>query len=493
MPKLLARMDDAGWLTPAMAELLLPLPPLPYDEVFVAAQAKSIERVLREAEAPVRVVGRSALPSHTLFIVQPSEVGRLRNRRLVGFGDVKAAVPQLSKALEAEVDVLAEMVRPPGAMGVLVRNDRHRPLALRSLFMQPAFQESDAITSLVLGLDLQQAVVVRSLPMLSHLLILGVSAAKTHYLHSILTTLLLFNTPADLQLALLGDDPATFRPYLGVPHLLGRPLVGADEGRVAVQRMAKEVARRADLLTKQGAADLDAYNAQAGSKPLPRILLVIDALSGPGWGDGVDAWAPALARLLEQGARLGLHALVVSQTSAALPAGMLSFFGAQLVLPAAKGELARLSLKGVPLRFVDALLVEGEAVTPLEQCTVQPDELKALVTYWQRAAQQQAATVEQRTVGATGSLSGSGEAYDADARPPSETEQVQERVLPRARALAAYLGWLSVGPLCDVLGLDGRQAQLVMNQLRDEGLLEPKVAPTLRYQRLSAPPEGQDE
>ncbi|MBN1285775.1 MAG: hypothetical protein JXB47_10280 [Anaerolineae bacterium] len=503
MPQLLTRMDDAGWLTPAIAEVLAPLPPRPFDDAAVAEQARAIERAAAEAQVPVRIMGRGALPSHTMFVVQPGEVGRLRNRREVTLDQVREALPKLAEALDAEVDILPHLDRAPDAFGLLVRYAEHRPLVLRSLLMQPGFQESAAPTTLALGINLQQVVVARDLVALRHLLILGAGAPKTHYIHSLLVTLLLFNTPAELQLALVGGDPAGFQPYLGMPHLVGRPLSGLEAGRVALQRMAKEVNRREALFKDAGADDLEAYNARlraSGAATLPRTLLVIDPVSDPEWTADPQGWAPALGHYLDRGARTGMHALVTAQAGAALPPGMLDLFGARLVLRSAGGELAGLDLADVPLKFVDALLVEGDQAkaTPVGQCAAPSDDIASLKGYWQQAAQKHtaAAPAGAPDIGAVSGagLTGEPEGIVTDisgdiVRPASEMEVLQDVILPRARALAAYLGWLSAGPLRDILGVNERQAETIMRQLREEGLLEPKLAPALRFRRLSEPPE----
>jgi S-DNA-T family DNA segregation ATPase FtsK/SpoIIIE len=503
MPQLLARIDDSGWLTPAMADVLNPLPALPYDEAFVGEQTTKLVRVLSEAEAPVRVIGRVALPSHTLFAVQPGMTGRRGSRRQVTMGDVRAALPKVARALEADaVGVLEVLHGVEDAFGLLVRNAKHRPLVLRSLLMQPGFQESASSTCLAFGLDLEQSVVVRDLVGLPHLLILGTSAAKTHFLHAALVTLMLFSTPAELQIVLVGSDGQAFRPYVSSPHLMGRPLNGLREGQLALQHLAGQVSRREQLFDQKGTADLSAYNAQVragGEKPLPRMLLVLDAVSDKAWADNQDAWATPLAQLLERGPRAGLHLMMVSDSSKALPAGMAEAFGARLVVRSVAAEIEGLPLEGVPIRFVDTFLVEGDGeVTPVEQCAVLDEEIASVVGYWKHAAEQQTAEEEgavQPAPAGEAEPPAATETYiamEVGAEPPpplSEAAQAIDVVMPRARALAAYLGWLSAGPLREVLGLTEQQAQSVMDQLRAEGLLEPKMALTLRYQRLSEPPE----
>lgn len=503
MPQLLARMDDSGWLTPAMAEMLNPLPPLPYDDSFVNAQAKALEETIAAGGLRLRVIGHARLPSHTLFAVQARMTGRLGNRRQASVEDVKAMLPQIAQRLEAEaIDVMAPLEGAPGAMGVLVRNARHRPLTLRTLLMQPSFQQFDQSLCLVLGLDLKQAVVVRSLLDVAHLLVLGTASSRLHFLHSVLVTLMLFNTPSELQLMLVGKEAHVFGPFSDSPHLVEHPLSGLEGARQAMERLAGEMDQRLARFEEKGVADLAAYNAWAATSSaetaLPRVLLILDSVL---CGDQ----ASLLTRLVQGGPRAGLHLIVVCESTAALPPETVELFRARLVLRGAAADLKGLPLQGVPMRFADALLLEGQrALTPLEQCVVAADEIAAVVGYWTRSANQRAGVPEPApTFEEAMPVAPDGDPFaepdifiplEVGAEPPpplAGTAQNMEMVLRRARALAAYLGWLSVGPLRDILDLSESQARSVMDQLKAEGLLEPKMAPTLRYQRLGEPPGGE--
>jgi hypothetical protein len=51
--------------------------------------------------------------------------------------------------------------------------------------------------------------------------------------------------------------------------------------------------------------------------------------------------------------------------------------------------------------------------------------------------------------------------------------------------LAAYLGWLSIGPLIDVLEQSPQDARATLKALQEAGLLEAGESPMLRFMRLS--------
>ena len=114
MPQLLSRMDDAGWLTPAIAEILDSLPPLPYDERFRREQAALLQKRLNDSGVPARVVRVGVFPSLTLYALQSSGSRRRGAQAAVTAERIAEVVPRLKEALRAEeVGVVPSLRRSP--------------------------------------------------------------------------------------------------------------------------------------------------------------------------------------------------------------------------------------------------------------------------------------------------------------------------------------------------------------------------------------------
>ena len=65
-----------------------------------------------------------------------------------------------------------------------------------------------------------------------------------------------------------------------------------------------------------------------------------------------------------------------------------------------------------------------------------------------------------------------------------------EIVMQQAQALAAYLGWLGIGPLQDVLLLPESEAKAILKSLQSSGVLSSDQSHTPRFVRLSENPLG---
>ncbi len=64
----------------------------------------------------------------------------------------------------------------------------------------------------------------------------------------------------------------------------------------------------------------------------------------------------------------------------------------------------------------------------------------------------------------------------------------QPNLIGQAAALAAYLGWISIGPLHDVLGLSFDDAKAMIRELKEQGIVENSDFPTPRFLRLQPNP-----
>lgn len=130
--------------------------------------------------------------------------------------------------------------------------------------------------------------------------------------------------PAELRLYLVdGQHGADFAPYRTLPQAEVVSLHTPPElGRNILAELLAEAERRAAILARAGAQDLDAYR-QLGQPagPLPRMLLLLDDYEELFEGDR-DGAAATLRGLVERGRSVGIHLLLAS--SAAGVSGLLN-------------------------------------------------------------------------------------------------------------------------------------------------------------------------
>lgn len=515
MPQLLSRRDDAGWLTPAMADILMQhtAPLLPEDAL--RDQIAEIQQRLADLETPIRIVDIRPSPSHVLYIARP-EATRRGSRKPAAPADIRRNLGKLSEEHQDwTLGFMGQVQEDEGTIGILLRVPQHQPIRLRQIVLSNTFQHQPSTLAVTLGVTLEQQIIVRDLPSLGHLMVVGSASGIRHLVSSTLLSLIMLNTPIELRVALLGSSSKPYAQLIHTPHALGRLLDMPDTGQRLLDGMAKEVQRRHQWFAETQIDSLDAYNTSLqnrGETPLPRILILLSSLSDPEWQAASENWTPSLYDLLVNGPKAGIYTILTAEQMADIPDLIRNVIETLVVMRSAADQNITERVKYLhasALRFVDAFVVNQRQtpdVLPVELCTVSEQDMQNLITYWRQLAAQRAR--EARPQAHTGltdilpELEGSGlgttETPQRATGPlPTRTRagilaratqalsgEADEKTVTQAMALAAYLGWLGIGPLRDIFGLSGAEARTVITTLQNMGVIEDGEGPIYRFQRL---------
>ncbi|MCS6834740.1 MAG: FtsK/SpoIIIE domain-containing protein [Anaerolineae bacterium] len=468
VPELYSRMDNANWLTPSVAEILEQGATPPGGDGSIREHMLTIQRELTDLETPARIINVRSMPSYTLYVARPETIGRLGSRRTITAAEIKKS---LAKIAENHPDwtlgFMPKIADDEDALGILLRTNAHRPLSLRRLLVRNHYRNMPTYTSVPFGITLEQILIVRDLAALGHVLLIGVESNRQNFIRSLVLTLLLLNTPAELRLALLGKSAEAYRAFTNAPHALGRWLNEAEHGQRLLDGLQKEITRRQKLFEEHNVADIRAFNRlqQEANRPeSPRILLIIDSLSDADWSQSADSWLPAMLKIVKHGEACGIHVVATIQSQdehgelqAAVKARVVG------------RQVARERSEKLPnfhpslLRFIDAFWSEREGeLIPIEFPTVTIAEVSKTVEYWQQNAnqrlQENASSTISGTTGVTGVLTPPptppkpstddltrAAAALGSTKPEqplilAEPSQEATTALKQARSLAAYLG-----------------------------------------------------
>ncbi len=518
MPQLFSRMDEMNWLTPSIADILDQGAAPPGGDGSIREQMLALQQKLSELETPARILNVRPTPSYTLFIAKPESIGRLGNRRQVTANEIKRSIGQIAEENKTwKLGFLPVIQDAPDTVGILLRTDEHQSLSLRRMLVRGNFRDHPSSLAFVLGNTLEQKLIVQDLAEVGSLMIIGADGAKAHFIHSMLLTLISLNTPGELRLAIAGHNAEVYKAFANTPHALGRMLPGPDEGQRLLDGLVKELQRRQQWFSEERVSSFTDYNAtmiKQGKPTLPRILLMIDSLSDPDWQESRDRWIPRLTDLLGNTGQTGIHLILTANQMQApdVPGAIAPLISLYIVLrSAATSYVERLkNFHPSLLRFVDALVVDssGDDITPIELCSVSNEEVQNAVNYWKQAAIQRKQETQMAQVSGKTGLTGMLEAPatliasqpsplstpPVPEKPAAETlaraaqalskyEPRPEVSLQQAQALAAYLGWIGVGPLQDILGLSVQEAQKTLMVLRTMGIVESNSSPTPRFIR----------
>jgi S-DNA-T family DNA segregation ATPase FtsK/SpoIIIE len=152
-----------------------------------------------------------------------------------------------------------------------------------------------------------------------HVLVAGTTGAgKSELLQTLVASLAAASSPADLNLLLVDfKGGAAFGPCADLPHTVGvlTDLDATTTSR-AIDSLTAELRRRERVLAAAGAADVDAWRAQAGRDSaaigeLPRLVIVVDEFAT--LAEELPDFVGGLVGIAQRGRSLGVHLVLATQ------------------------------------------------------------------------------------------------------------------------------------------------------------------------------------
>ena len=356
---LIPRIIGGGqsWRLPNITEILDEAEEVEIQYGDIKDRARIIEQTLSDFGVPVRVVEANPGPAVTQFGLQPGYRERRRPRdemrreaeellRQRGYGSSRRPITEelIKQVMEEEVSKyerikikvskiqalsndlsLALSASPirieapvPGRplVGLEVPNTQKALVSLRGVLESDTFRQMNSALRVALGQDTAGQAAVADLAKMPHLLIAGATGSgKSVCVNAIIATLLLTHTPDTLRFLMIDPKMVELTTYNGIPHLLSPVVVELDRTVPLLRWATGEMDRRYKLFAKEGARNLEAFNAKAvkaGEQILPYIILVIDELadlmmSAP---DDVERY---VCRLAQMSRATGIHLILATQ------------------------------------------------------------------------------------------------------------------------------------------------------------------------------------
>jgi len=241
----------------------------------IKRNVRVIESTLVTFGVEAKVVGVNAGPAVTQYELQPGT--GVQVKRIVALqNDLSLALAAAPLRIEAPI---------PGksAVGLEVPNKSASLVSIREVVDSVGFRSGSHALALALGNDVTGQGIVSDLTRMPHLLIAGATGqGKSVCINTLIGSLLLQCTPAQLRLVMIDPKRVELNSYNGLPHLAVPVIVEAHLAAAALRWAVAEMDRRYKLLSAEGVRNISTYNDRArdrSARAMPYVVIVIDELA----------------------------------------------------------------------------------------------------------------------------------------------------------------------------------------------------------------------
>ena len=232
---------------------------------------------------------------------------RVRVAKIVSLSD------DLALALAARSIRIQAPVPGRSYVGIEVPNTEIAVVGLREVIESDAYRKIKSSLKLALGKDVAGKPICADLTTMPHLLIAGTTnSGKSVCVNSILSSLLLNNSPTELRLVLVDPKRVELTGYNHIPHLLAPVVVDAEKVIGALQWIIREMDARYHKFSSAGVRNITEFNRKSPDEHLPYLVVVIDELADL-MMMAPDETERCITRLAQLARATGIHLIIATQ------------------------------------------------------------------------------------------------------------------------------------------------------------------------------------
>lgn len=285
---------------------LLDEPPAPDTRQMkedLEASARILEDTLEDFGISAKVTDIIRGPVITRYELEPAPGVKI-NR-------IEALSDDIALTIKAQSVRIIAPIPGKGRVGVEVPNLQSSLVCIKDLLTSADYHKQKSALTLALGKDITGRSVFGDLDDMPHLLIAGTTGSgKTVCVNTCILSLLFRESPNNLKFLMIDPKMVELMPFNGLPHLLCPVVTDAKKAAVALNWVVAQMEERYQLLAKQGARNIEAYNER--QEKIPYIIVVVDEFADL-MSVARDQIENAITRLAQLSRAVGIHLILATQ------------------------------------------------------------------------------------------------------------------------------------------------------------------------------------
>ncbi|MDQ6986433.1 MAG: DNA translocase FtsK 4TM domain-containing protein [Mariprofundaceae bacterium] len=280
-----------------------------HDDASLTATARLLEKKLMDYRVEGEVVAVQPGPVVTQFELEPAPGTKVSR--------IAALQDDLARSMSAVSVRVAGNIPGKSVIGIEIPNEERDMVFMREVLACPEFSTKKHMLPMALGVDISGHPVVTDLAKMPHLLIAGTTGSgKSVAINTMICSLLMTHTPADLRLIMVDPKMLELSMYDDIPHLLVPVVTNPHKAAKALAWAVYEMERRYRLMSEAKVRNLDGYNKAVSKEKnverLPFIVIVIDELADLMMVAGKEV-EQSICRLAQKARAAGLHLILATQ------------------------------------------------------------------------------------------------------------------------------------------------------------------------------------